>query len=405
MEHCRLSAVKLLGAIITGRLSFSGSQVVVGDGPALIGDGMSVTGGMTCDKGFSATGAIRLPGASIGGRLSFRGSRLVSADEPALIGNGLIITEDMVCDEGFCADGEIRLPGAQIGGRLSFSGAVLAGKGGRALTADALTVGGAMFCNMGFRADGLVLLKNARIRNDLSFNAAQLISSGGPALDAHGLTVGGTMYCNEEFRAVGEMILRNARIGVLVDDKDSWPPCQELDGLIYGDLHPYLSARERLDWLGRSAAYQGQPFEQLAAYYRRHGHDEQARRVQLAQQRARNRMHPRRRRWWGGLQDLLIDYGYAPARALTVLVAALAAGWAYFSAYHPPPVNQAAHPSFNATIYTLNLLVPGPGLGQASDWNPQGAGLIIAAALRILGWLLAITVIAAITRAISGTRG
>jgi hypothetical protein len=53
----------------------------------------------------------------------------------------------------------------------------------------------------------------------------------------------------------------------------------------------------------------------------------------------------------------------------------------------------------------LNLLVPAPGLGQASDWNPEGTGLVAAALLRILGWLLAITVVAAITRAVSGTKG
>jgi hypothetical protein len=262
-----------------------------------------------------------------------------------------------------------------------------------------------MFCDMGFRADGLILLQNANIRDDLSFKAAQLTSPDGPVLDADGLTVGGTMYCDEEFRADGEIILRNARLGVLADAKGSWPPRQELGGLTYGDLRPYLPARERLDWLGRSAEYQGQPFEELVTYYRRLGHDEQARRVQLARQRARNRMRPRRRRWWGWLQDVLVGYGYAPGRALALLAAALAAGSAYFSAYHPPPVNPAAHPSFNAAIYTLNLLVPAPGLGQASDWNPQGTGLAMATAVCILGWLLAITVIAAITRAVSGSKG
>jgi hypothetical protein len=130
-----------------------------------------------------------------------------------------------------------------------------------------------MFCDMGFRADGLILLQNASIRDDLSFKAAQLSAPDGPVLNADGLTVGGTMYCDEEFRADGEIILRSARIGVLADDKGSWPPLQDLGGLTYGDLRPYLPARERLDWLGRSAEYQGQPFEELVAYYRRLGHD------------------------------------------------------------------------------------------------------------------------------------
>jgi hypothetical protein len=97
------------------------------------------------------------------------------------------------------------------------------------------------------------------------------------------------MYFDGNFCTDGQILLRNAHIGVLADDKDSWPPRQELGGLTYGDLHPYLPARKRLHWLGRSAEYQGQPFEELAAYYQRLGHDEQARRVLLAQQRARNR--------------------------------------------------------------------------------------------------------------------
>jgi hypothetical protein len=40
-------------------------------------------------------------------------------------------------------------------------------------------------------------------------------------------------------------------------------------------------------------------------------------------------------------------------------------------------------------------------LGQASDFDPRGAGLAVAAGLHLLGWLLAITVIAAITRSFS----
>jgi hypothetical protein len=405
MVRCHLGPVRLQGARITGRLSFRGSHLVGADGPALVADGLDVTGEVACDGGFRADGEIRLPGARIGGRLTFRGSHLDGRGGPALTGDGLMITGDMVCDEGFRADGEIRLPGARIGGRLSFTGAMLAGGGGGALAADALTVGGAIFCDKGFRADGEILLQNASIHDDLSFTEAQLVSATGPVLVAIGVTVGGTLYCDDGFRADGEVILRNARIGVLADNgKASWPPRQQLDGLTYGDMRPYLPARQRLDWLRRSAEYQGQPFEELAAYYRRLGHDEQARRVLLARQRERTRRRPWQRRWWGWLQDALVGYGYAPGRALALLAVALAAGWAFFRSYQPPPVNPVAHPSFNAAIYTVNLLVPAPGLGDASDWNPHGTGLAIAAGLRALGWLLAITVIAAITRAVSGTK-
>ena len=167
---CHVGPVGVPGADITGRLSFRGSRLAGAGGPALIADGLSVTGEMTCDGGFLADGEIRLPGASIGGRLTFRASRLIGHGGPALIANGLMVARDMICDEGFHADGEIRLPGASIGGRLSFTGAVLAGGAGRALSADALTVGGSMFCDEGFQASGEILLQNASIRDDLSFH-------------------------------------------------------------------------------------------------------------------------------------------------------------------------------------------------------------------------------------------
>ena len=61
------------------------------------------------------------------------------------------------------------------------------------------------------------------------------------------------------------------------------------------------------------------------------------------------------------------------------------------------------HPTFNAALYTLDVLIPAPALGQADDFDPQGIGLMVAAGLHILGWLLAITVIAAITCSFSRT--
>ena len=79
------------------------------------------------------------------------------------------------------------------------------------------------------------------------------------------------------------------------------------------------------------------------------------------------------------------------------------AGWLVFTARQPVPVGPGPHPAFNAALYTLDVLIPAPALGQASDFDPQGATLAVAAGLYILGWLLAITVIAAITRSFSRT--
>jgi hypothetical protein len=77
------------------------------------------------------------------------------------------------------------------------------------------------------------------------------------------------------------------------------------------------------------------------------------------------------------------------------------AGCLYFSSRHPAPVDQSAHPTFNAALYTLKVLLPIPDIGDASDWDPHGPALLLTALLHLLGWLLAITVIAAITRAVT----
>ena len=82
---------------------------------------------------------------------------------------------------------------------------------------------------------------------------------------------------------------------------------------------------------------------------------------------------------------------------------AFVAGWLVFTARQPVPVGPGPHPAFNAALYTLDVLIPAPALGQASDFDPQGATLAVAAGLHILGWLLAITVIAAISRSFSRT--
>jgi hypothetical protein len=86
-----------------------------------------------------------------------------------------------------------------------------------------------------------------------------------------------------------------------------------------------------------------------------------------------------------------------------LLVGAFVAGWLVFSSYQPVPIGPGPHPAFNAGLYTLDVLIPAQALGQASDWDPRGAGLAVAAGLHLWGWLLAITVIAAITRSFSRT--
>ncbi|SDI58003.1 hypothetical protein SAMN05421505_1757, partial [Sinosporangium album] len=58
-----------------------------------------------------------------------------------------------------------------------------------------------------------------------------------------------------------------------------------------------------------------QPYEQLATWYRRIGHEPDARRVMLAKQRQhRTTLRPTGRAW-GRLLDAIVGYGYRPWQA------------------------------------------------------------------------------------------
>jgi hypothetical protein len=392
--------VRLVGARLGGQLHLSAAHLDGNGEPALTADGLTVSDSLFCRKRFQADGQIRLSDARIGGDLDLSGARLDGKGRPALTADRARVTGNVRCREGFQACGEIRLAGVTIGSQLTFSGAHLDGKGGPALTAEWLSVTGNMYCNEGFLARGEVDLSSASIGGQLVFSGAHLDGKGERALYAQGLTVAREMFFDEGFRADGTVNLTDAKIGSLADEARSWPHALDLDRLTYEDL-TNMPARKRLDWLKRSVDYAPQPYEQLAAYYRRLGHDEEARRVLLAKLRQRRRQRPWWARWWGWLQDALAGYGYAPGRAVLLLAGAFVAGWLVFATDHPVPVGPGPHPEFNAALYTLDVLIPAPALGQASDFDPQGATLAVAAGLHILGWLLAITVIAAITRSFS----
>ena len=138
-----------------------------------------------------------------------------------------------------------------------------------------------------------------------------IIRSGGTALDLRRLSAEELLLTLAK-PVDGIVDLGNAQVSVLCDDPATWPADIRLDGFSYGslitraeqdrsgtDAMTYLSdsantsaeilpARDRLVWLGRSSVgYRPQPYEQLAAFYRRMGHDDQARKVLLAKQRRR----------------------------------------------------------------------------------------------------------------------
>ena len=94
-----------------------------------------------------------------------------------------------------------------------------------------------------------------------------------------------------------------------------------------------------------------------------------------------------------------MGYGYRPGRASLWLIALVAALSGYFAVSAP----RGRHPGtrFQPVIYSLDLLVPVLGLGHQSAYVPTGAGEWAAWTGTLAGWVLATTIVAAVTRAIA----
>ncbi|MFB9206717.1 hypothetical protein ACFFV7_36370 [Nonomuraea spiralis] len=431
-------------ARIGRRCVFSGAQLSNPDGIALNAERLGVEGGLRIDDGFSAEGEVLLRGARVAGSLRFAQARLTNPGGRALnaplmeIGSGLRLTP------GFVANGELFLDSTQVRGSVNLDGGTLSNPGATALSLRRLGVTGRLSCGEGFRADGEIVLIDARIEGSLEFHGAALSNPGGRVLSLWEVTAGGGIDCCEGFAATGDVSIRNSRIaatlclaettidgdlhlrgveaaslkigpqtellravdlrhsrvGVLDDDPSRWPAHVLMNGFTYDGLEAPLPVRERLDWLAKEA-YQPQPYEQLAAVYRRQGHDEAARDVLLAKQRRRRSGQRLGARLWGHVQDWTVGYGYRPFRAALWLAALLLVGTVVFTAHQPPAFKPGEAPPFNAFLYTLDLLLPIISFGQESSFGPRGAQQWLAAALITAGWILATTILAGLTRALS----
>jgi len=178
-----------------------------------------------------------------------------------------------------------------------------------------------------------------------------------------------------------------------------------------------VTVTQREQWLGRAMqasrrkpggdhdGYLPQPYEQLAAAYRRAGDDPAARRIQLAKYRQRDRVTPWRRwysKLWNFVQDVAIGYGYRPLRAFLWLVGLFALGVVLFRYFSTPFWIASGNRTFtlsDSAGYTLDLLLPASALQERDVWqSANGLGEVAAASLVVFGWVLTATVFAAAAR-------
>lgn len=314
--------------------------------------------------------------------------------EWALWGGGLTVDGGAFLRNSHAVGG-LRLIGAQFRGGLYLEGTTIEGGGDWAVYADHLQAV-AIEMSRGFSAKGTIRLRGARIDGVLSFDRARLHAPGRVLHLSH-MQVEELILRPESIS--GEVNLGYSRIGVLLDDPAGWPEVIRLDGATYESLRGHIGPARRLSWLRRdSGGYRPQPYEQLAGWYQRIGDDHGSRRVLLEKQRARRATLRLPGKIWGLLLDGLVGYGYRPWLAAIWAGLLHVSGTVVFSMYPPARVKLDEERTFNAFIYTLDLLVPVSLFEQRGAWEPQGWTLVLANALIVAGWVLATALIAGATR-------
>ncbi|MEV6525551.1 hypothetical protein AB0M43_26725 [Longispora sp. NPDC051575] len=429
-----VGTLRLGGATVRGGLNLSAGSLTSADGPALAADNLTVGRDLYCGPwlgaGLTVTNGASLVGATVTGTLSLDAA-VVTAEGTALDAANLTVGGDLRARHPFTVDGEVFLSGAVVGKTLDLSGATLRNRDAVAFSGQYLTIAGDLLCTARpaervtddgtvelrlerFTAEGTIRLDGARVVGTVDFGDAAL--SGGESRQWRDVPVlldcarleARTLRLRPHAAVGGCVDLIGARIGDLECRKAGDEVPLRLDGLTYdrlspADLHPRLRGR----WLrDAEGVYAAQPYEQLAAVYRRLGHPRWARLTLLRKHRElwkRDWRHPRRFavQLWRGLQDLLIGYGYAPGRAVLWLIGAFAAGTAYFSAHPPQPVAEHHQAVLRPWLYALDALLPTSPFGHQVQFRPHGSGFWVWFSLSVLGWLLAFAVLPAITRSIS----
>ncbi|SEC21003.1 hypothetical protein SAMN04490357_1451 [Streptomyces misionensis] len=451
MQPGSVACLRLAGARVSGRLNLAGAQIahalwledcwfeegvdlsgastqaiaIVGSRvPGVEASLVRIDGPLDLRRSRLASGSapplhrrvtgLSLTNAHVSGAVKLSGAEITAPEEWAVSAGGLVAEGGVYCVDGFVARGEIRLLGAQLPGGLHMRGAHLVNPGphGVALALDN-AVASTLDLSDGFIANGTIRLRGARISDKLTFEGA--ILNGPP--DGHGPSLVALLMQAVDFDftlaqpPTGIVDLRGAQVSYLHDNEHSWPDVVELDGFVYGSIKMDEagerreavtrrgSVAHRMAWIRRSPGYSPQPYEQLASWYRKVGHDDDARRVLLAKQRHRRQtLHPAARAW-GHLLDATVGYGYRPWLTGVWLLALTLLGTLCFGTHSPSPVQRGEGARFQPLVYTLDLLMPIGGLGQRAAWYWSNDSLQWLAYLLIaFGWVLTTAVIAGVTR-------
>lgn len=365
--------------------------------PGFSAGGLRVAGHLSL-SGSCVTGAVRVARAQFEGGLWLGGTKVVAGedDEYAFYADAMVVDSGMYMRNGDFTGG-VRMFGARLNGGFSLENTKLRNPGKHALVADGLVVEDSMRCTGDFLALGCVRLRGARINGLLAIRGVIRSPDTPYALHASHMEVR-ELYLKPAEPIDGIVTLAHSTLNTLEDDPGTWPDKLRLNGLSYERLRGSGVSR-RIEWISRDPeGFRPQPYEQLAAWYRRDGNDALARRTQLAKLRGRRATEGAGGRFWSRLLDLTVGYGYRPWLAAVWFAVLLLIGTAAFGLNPPRPLKPDESPGFDSFAYTFDLLLPLSTFGQREQFDPAGWTQGLAYALIISGWILATALIAGATR-------
>jgi hypothetical protein len=395
--------VSLLGAHIGGELSCHRGTFRNPEGVAIAGAGLHVDGGLFLQNGFEAEGEVILLGAHIGGQFSsLAGGKFINPKGVAIAGSGLHVDGSLFLQKGFEAQGGIELLAARVGGQLNCDGGKFRNPEGVAIDGFGLGVDGSLFLREGFEAEGEVSLPGARVGGQLSCAGGKFRNPEGVALDLERCETSALLLLPGLLD--GGLDLTHARVGNFCDAPSTWPSSLWLAGFSYEsiDREPIVSAEDRLRWLEsslpRPAGYSPQPYEALAAAYRRAGREDDVRRVGIAKRRRRRKQLRFPARMWDWVLDALVVYGYRTYRAavwlaLLLVVGTMSLTLAEARGMLTPAANLPQQHEFNAFLYAVDWIVPILNLHQREAWIAHGPAQWLTLGLAAAGWVLTTAVV------------
>lgn len=308
---------------------------------AISGGKLQVGGSIYLGEQFDAKGEIMLNDASIGRNLNCSNGKITNEAGYTLRAEQMKVAGSVNMDN-FESHGEVRIDIASIGGDFNCAKGkfvnYVARKPGQdgegkcfALHANGVNIAGCAEFKDGFHADGVVSLQNSNIGRHF-------------------------LWTQIKDPAKASLLLDSTKVGVLVDDKDSWPARLQINDFEYeylDELSPETFKSRRKKWLRLSPDFRVQPFEQLAAVLRQNGYEEEAKNVLIEKNKVQTEL-PVRWPWgkWldrrcpskdGNLQGQsplnkilrvlfgsIVCYGYKPSKALWYGLIFVAIGWRLF---------------------------------------------------------------------------